>query len=191
VSEQAPTALERRYALARDVVPHAERDVPTVDAAGRRLSTGIDGVVHARLVPHVDHRGALIECVNFDHPFWDEPVHYAYCVTIEPGRIKGWGLHRLQADRYFLIAGRIRVVLHDGRRESPTYGAFSQFHFTEAARGLLLIPPGVWHADQNWGDGEAVLMNFPTRPYDHEQPDKYRVDPHSGEIPFDWSLPDG
>ena len=34
-------------------------------------------------------------------------------------------------------------------------------------------------------------MNFPTEPYDRETPDKYRIDPHSGEIPFDWSLPDG
>ncbi len=28
-------------------------------------------------------------------------------------------------------------------------------------------------------------------PYNREAPDKYRLDPHSGEIPFDWSLPDG
>ena len=34
-------------------------------------------------------------------------------------------------------------------------------------------------------------MNFPTRPFDRESPDKYRLDPHSDEIPFDWSLPDG
>ena len=33
-------------------------------------------------------------------------------------------------------------------------------------------------------------MNFPTRPYDHAEPDKYRIDPHSGLIPFDFTLPD-
>jgi hypothetical protein len=30
-----------------------------------------------------------------------------------------------------------------------------------------------------------------TRPCDHADPDKYRIDPHSGEIPFDWTLRDG
>jgi len=52
------------------------------------------------------------------------------------------------------------------------------------------IPPGVWHADQNTGDIDAVILNFPTRPYDPADPDKHRIDPHSGEIPFDWTLRD-
>jgi hypothetical protein len=34
-----------------------------------------------------------------------------------------------------------------------------------------------------------MLVNFPTRPYDHAVPDKYRIDPASDEIPFDWELP--
>jgi dTDP-4-dehydrorhamnose 3,5-epimerase len=46
----------------------------------------------------------------------------------------------------------------------------------------------VWHADQNTGDRDAVLMNFPTRAYHHDNPDKYRIDPWSDEIPFDWTL---
>ena len=37
----------------------------------------------------------------------------------------------------------------------------------------------------------ALDPNFPTRPYDADAPDKYRVDPHSGTIPFDWELRDG
>jgi len=129
--------------------------------------------------------------VNFAHSFWDEPVVYAYCITIRPGRIKGWGMHKLQSDRYFHVSGSLRCVLYDGRAESSTYGAFEIHNLTRESPGLLLIPPGVWHADQNWGDDEAILLNFPTRPYDHAQPDKYRLDPHAGEIPFDWTLQDG
>ena len=183
--------LEARYALAGDVQPPAERDAPTVDSAGERIAKGIEGVRHARLVSHVDHRGSLTEVVNFDDPFWDEPVVYSYCITIRPDRIKGWGMHKLQADRYFLAAGHVRVVLYDGREQSPTYGRFEEFHLTAESRGLLLIPPGVWHADQNYGAADAMIINFPTRPFNHAEPDKHRIDPHSGEIPFDWSLPDG
>jgi len=32
---------------------------------------------------------------------------------------------------------------------------------------------------QNYGDIEAVIMNFPTRPYDRDDPDKYRIDRYS------------
>ena len=53
------------------------------------------------------------------------------------------------------------------------------------------IPPGVWHADQNFGSSEAMVMNFPTRPYNRAHPDKHRLDPHSNAIPFDWALRDG
>jgi dTDP-4-dehydrorhamnose 3,5-epimerase len=91
---------------------------------------------------------------------------------------------------HFLCAGQMRVVPHDRRVRSPTFGAFAEFHLTEDSRALLLIPPGVWHADQNWGDRDSVVLNFPTRPYDRAAPDKYRIDPHSGVIRFDWSLPD-
>ncbi len=35
------------------------------------------------------------------------------------------------------------------------------------------------------------VMNYPTRPYDPDVPDKYRIDPHAGVIPFDWSVRDG
>jgi dTDP-4-dehydrorhamnose 3,5-epimerase len=151
----------------------------------------MDGVRQVALRPHADHRGTLTEVVDFSQPFWEEPVVYAYRITIRPGRIKGWGMHEVQADRYAAVAGRVRVVLHDGRVGSPTHGEFAQFHFTEEAPGLLYIPPGVWHADQNLGDTDAVLLNFPTHAYDRDNPDKARIDPLSGEIPFDWDLPAG
>jgi dTDP-4-dehydrorhamnose 3,5-epimerase len=173
-----------------EVEPRAPQDLPTVDEQGRSVRPLIDGVVHERLQPQVDHRGELVEVMNFDRPFWNEPVPYSYSFTVAPGRVKGWGMHKLQSDRYFPVSGCLRVVLYDGRVGSPSQGLFNQFHFTATARGLLLIPPGVWHADQNWGEDVAVVMNFPTRAFNPGNPDKYRVDPHSGEIPFDWSLPD-
>jgi dTDP-4-dehydrorhamnose 3,5-epimerase len=84
----------------------------------------------------------------------------------------------------------VRTVLYDGRADSPTFGRYEVHNLTSASSGLLLIPPGVLHASQNWGEDEAAIMNVPTRPYDREAPDKFRLDPRSDEIPFDWSLPD-
>jgi len=36
-------------------------------------------------------------------------------------------MHRLPADRYFAASGDVRIVLYDGRTESPTFGRFAQF----------------------------------------------------------------
>jgi dTDP-4-dehydrorhamnose 3,5-epimerase len=173
-----------------EVVPAGTRDVPTVAADGRRRAQ-LEGVVAAAGVVHADHRGTLMETINFDNPFWEEPVVYAYAFTVAPGRIKGWGMHRQQADRYVALAGRLRVVLYDGRADSPTFQSFAEFYFADEAPGFLRIPPGVWHADQNVGEAPCRLINFPTRPYDRDAPDKYRIDPASGEIPFDFTLRDG
>lgn len=174
-----------------EITPAASRDEPTVDAGGRRRSMGIADVRLQMLGPlQADHRGSLLEVIDTRLPFWQEPIVYAYRITVRPGRIKGWGLHKLQSDRYFIISGRLRVVLYDGRAQSPTYRRFDEFQFTDETPGLLSIPPGVWHADQNTGDGDVVILNFPTRPYDHDRPDKYRIDVSSGEIPFDWALKD-
>ena len=173
-----------------DVTPDTPRDQPTVDDDGELLDTGLDGVELARVSPHVDDRGSLIEIYNPSLKFWREPVVYTYGVLIRPGRIKGWGMHKLQSDRYLILSGRLRVVLYDGRTASPTYQRFAEFQFTDETPGLLYIPPGVWHADQNTGDEDVVMINFPTRAYDHDRPDKYRIDRSGGEIPFDWTLKD-
>ena len=164
---------------------------PTVDARGRSLGVGIEGVQLERLTPYTDHRGHLTQIMNSVSGIWDEPVVHAYHVTVRPGRIKGWGMHRMQGDRHYAFAGEGRMVLYDGREDSPNHGQFAQVHFSDVSRGVVYIPPGVWHAVQNTGDRDWQMINFPTRPYDSANPDKYRIDPHSGDIPFDFTLRDG
>ena len=173
-----------------EVKPCGVRDAASVAAGGQRRPQ-LEGVVAVPAVVQADHRGTLMEAVNFDHPFWEEPVVYAYAFTVAPGRIKGWGMHKRQTDRYVTLGGRLRVVLYDGRPNSATFQRFAEFGFADEAPGFLRIPPGVWHADQNVGALPCSVINLPTRPYDRDAPDKFRIDPLSGEIPFDFTLRDG
>ena len=173
-----------------DVTPRTVRDAPTVTSTGQRIAR-IEGVEVARLAPHTDHRGSLTEVLNSASNFWREPVVHVYLFSIRPGRIKGWGMHKRQADRYLGVRGQVRVVLFDGRADSPTHGVYDQYYLGDELPTLVRIPPGVWHADQNVGTAEAAILNFPTVAYDPAEPDKYRIDPHSGEIPFDWDALDG
>ena len=171
------------------VLPLGIKDKPHIDRHGRLIDTGIDGVLIERPVRHVDHRGSLFEVVNFDHPFWSEPIVSCEWVVTSPGMIKGWGMHLESVDRYVVGSGRIRVVLYDGRVDSPSHGRVVQFHFSEQSPGWLRIPCGVWHANQNYGETDATFVNFPTEPYRYEDPDKYRVDAYDrSQIDFDWTL---
>ncbi len=171
------------------VTPEAPKDRPHRAADGTLIDLGIEGVVLERPPRHVDHRGSLFEAVSHGHPFWSEPIVHCEWVVLAPGMIKGWGMHLESADRYVVGTGRIRVVLHDGRVDSPTYRRFAQFHFGDLSPGWLAIPCGVWHASQNYGDGEAIFLNFPTEPHHFDDPDKYRLDPYDrSKIDFDWTL---
>jgi dTDP-4-dehydrorhamnose 3,5-epimerase len=174
------------------VLPKAPQDSPHRLADGRLRDTGIDGVLVERPVRHVDHRGSLFEVVSHGHPFWTEPIVHSEWVVSSPGMIKGWGMHMESDDRYVVGAGRLRVVLYDGRTESPTYRRVAQFHFGDLSPGWLRIPRGVWHASQNYGETDAIFVNHPTEPYDYANPDKYRLDPYdTSQIDFDWTVRGG
>jgi dTDP-4-dehydrorhamnose 3,5-epimerase len=175
-----------------EVRPEAPKDARHRAPDGSLLDTGIEGVTVERPPRHVDQRGSLFEVINTSHPFWSEPIVHCEWVVSSPGMIKGWGVHLLGDDRYVVGSGRIRVVLHDGRVESPSFGRFAQFHFGDQSPGWLLIPRGVWHASQNYGDTDAIFVNFPTEPYDYDDPDKYRLDPYDkSKIDFDWTIRGG
>lgn len=82
--------------------------------------------------------------------------------------IKGWAVHHQQVDRYFFYSGSLKLVLYDARESSPTRGMINELYFSEANRSLVAVPPGVYHAVENVGTTDALMINFPSEPYRHE-----------------------
>ena len=109
---------------------------------------------------------------------------YVYLVTLRPGSIRGWIVHLEQDDRLFLASGSIKVALYDAREDSRTVGQVNVFFGGTHDRALLSIPPGVFHAVKNVGHTEAVFVNLPSRPYLHEDPDKYRLPSDTEAVPY-------
>jgi len=72
----------------------------------------------------------------------------------------------------------------DNRTDSPTYKLLDTFTFSNRNRAILVTPRGVFHAVQNIGQTEAVMISLPTRPYDHADPDKYLWPIKNDLIPF-------
>jgi len=133
---------------------------------------------------HPDDRGMV--CELFD-PRWkhlDHPFEFSYFWTLKPRVAKGWALHLDHCDRYCMVRGEMLAVLYDGREDSATLGRVFEVFMSERRRRMLVIPPGVWHADLNLGEDEAIIVNFPTIQYNHAKPDKYRLPLHNGLIPY-------
>ena len=161
-----------------------ERDPQTVTPEGERIAESIDGVRVRQAIVHSDERGSLTEMYDPAWGFTDEPLVYVYETRVYPGQRKGWVVHFEQDDRLFFSFGAAKVVLYDARVGSPTQGVVQELFLGAANRGLLRIPAGVVHAVVNVGTDEVRFVNMPTRPYDHERPDKYRIPPDTSEIPY-------
>ena len=153
-------------------------------AEGGSLQAQISGVEIRRPPTHADSRGTLTEIYDMRWGFTDDPLVYVYHVTIRPGQLRGWVVHREQNDRLFAYAGVLKIVLYDGRADSPTHEHINVFHVGAHDRALLSIPTGVWHAVLNVGAEEAAFVNLPSRPYIHEDPDKYRLPVDNDVIPY-------
>lgn len=163
------------------------KDVQTVTSSGEQIAKLPDGVRIKPLTTQTDERGTLVELMDERWDWAGEPMVYAYAVTIRPGVVKGWVHHKTYADRLALVQGEMLVVLYDDREDSPTHGLLAKVFMTEHHRQLLRIPANLWHAVQNIGDKDVLMMNFPTRPYDHENPDKYRLPLENDIIPYSFA----
>ncbi len=186
VTEQAATPDLLELTLGTAI-----RDAQTVTAKGESTSALLHGVERFHVPTQVDDRGWLVELFDPRWDWVDEPLVYSYATTVRPGLAKGWAIHREHSDRYFLLVGRIEVVLYDVRPESPTVGRISRIAMSEFDRGILKIPQFIWHATRNIGEAEAVFVNFPTMQFNHANPDKYRLPIDTPLIPFSFGTTPG
>jgi len=78
----------------------------------------------------------------------------------------------------------VELALYDVRSDSPTRGQVCRLVLSEYDRGSINIPAYVWHGLRNVGDRDVVMVNFPTVPFDHTNPDKYRLPMDTPLIPY-------
>ena len=149
------------------------------------------GVTFKEVPIHIDERGSVCELFDTRWDWHPDPLVFSYFFTIRPGFIKGWGLHKQHEDRYHVISGELEITFYDVRPESPTYQQLSQVALTEYRHRTMNIPANIWHAVRNIGNKDCLVANFPTIPYDHSNPDKYRLPLDTDEIPFSFKNSSG
>lgn len=150
----------------------------------------IDGVRFrpTRPVPHED--GHLTEVARASWDVFTSPIVQVHVTTTLPGRVRGWGFHQESTDRLYVVSGLVKIVVYDGRKNSPSFGKLNEFSVSERNPGLLLIPPNLYHGWKNIGTSEAVVINMPDHMYNYENPDALDM-PWDSEaaarvIPYRW-----
>lgn len=145
----------------------------------------IEGVKVKKLKVITDERGRLMEILRSDDDVF-EKFGQVYMTTAKPGVVKAWHYHRLQDDYFVCVHGKIKLALYDPRKGSPTYKEVNEFILGLEEPVLVRIPKRVYHGFKCVSDHEAVVINTPTRAYDHKSPDEYRVDAYDNEILYSW-----
>lgn len=145
----------------------------------------IEGVKVKKLKVIPDDRGRLMEILRKDDDIFQQ-FGQVYMTTAFPGIVKAWHYHKKQTDNFTCISGKMRLGLYDGRKDSPTFGKVEEHVISLEDPMLVQIPPEVYHGFKCISDGEALVINTVTEPYNPDEPDEYRVDAFENDIPFDW-----
>ncbi len=154
------------------------------------MKTLIHGA-HAKPLKRIpDERGLLMEILRSDDPLF-KTFGQVYLTMAYPGVVKAWHFHKKQTDHFCVVKGMAKVVLYDGRKDSPTRGVVNEFFPGDLNPLLIVIPPLVMHGYKAIGTEPTLLINIPTELYDYKEPDEHRVPPHTKKIPYDWSRQDG
>ena len=137
-----------------------------------------------------DERGWLMEILRADETELFSKFGQVYVSATYPGVVKAWHYHRIQVDYFACIAGMVKLVLIDTREDSPTCGAVNEFFLGTQNPMLVQVPNLVYHGWKCISTEPSLVVNVPTEPYRHSDPDEYRLEPH-GTLPYDWTRKDG
>ena len=162
--------------------------IPTTYAAPSRQLIRDVKTKPLRQIP--DERGWLLEVLRVDETDLFTKFGQVYVSATYPGVVKAWHYHKEQTDNFACVAGMVKLVLVDTREDSPTRGLVNEFFLGTQNPTLVQVPKLVYHGWKCISLEPSLVVNIPDEPYNREQPDEYRLEPH-GTLPYDWSRKDG
>jgi len=147
----------------------------------------IKGVELIKLITHSDDRGHLTEIYRTDteyHKRFGGQINQVYIVEDNVRYIvRAFHKHKKLWDFFFISHGSAKFVLVDDRPESRTYGVMNEFVLGEKDKGLLIVPPGIFHGWMSLED-DTQLISIASHTYNRERPDEVRIPP--GSFGYEW-----
>ena len=148
----------------------------------------IEGLIITPLRQILDERGKVMHMLRCDATHF-EKFGEIYFSLIHPGVIKGWHIHKKMTLNYAVPVGKIKLVLYDDRKDSPTRGELMEIFTGPENYQLITIPPLVWNGVKGVAEITSIIANCATLPHDPDEIE--RLNPFDKRIPYDWGLKHG
>src|SRR3989344_397370 len=144
----------------------------------------IDGVITKPLVRFPDERGFFEEIIRASDHFFSEGFGQLSRSLMHPGVVKAWHIHKTQIDWWYVVNGKIKVVLYDLRASSATHKELDEFILGDGGQDMIVkIPSGVAHGLKVLA-GPADLIYVTSGVYNKEEEGRL---PHDDPtIGYDW-----
>jgi len=148
----------------------------------------IQDLVIKEITLHSDNRGFFAEIFKetFGHNIKQVSIS-----EIKPGVIKAFHFHKLQDDYWFLLKGKVKVVLFDNRKKSKTYKKIQVIilenndNYKNINKSKVIsIPKGVFHGYQTMGNNKSLMLYGTSQCYSPN--DEFRVDHNDPMIGYNW-----
>lgn len=127
-----------------------------------------------------DDRGTVLHMLRADDAHF-ERFGEVYFSTILHRAVKAWHQHRNKTCNFAVPIGAVRVVIFEegGRPEEMRLG--------RREYGLLTIRPRVWYGFEGLAEGESLITNCASEPYDPAE--SVSLPPDTDRIPYRWNNP--
>lgn len=126
------------------------------------IKTDINMIEGVRIIPLkqiFDERGAVYHV--FRNEFHDINVEEVYISRVNAGVTKGWKQHRQTWQRFVVPYGKMEIVLHDERENSPTKGVFQKVILGPGEYyARLELPPMIWYAFRCMTNDYSLMVNI-------------------------------
>lgn len=144
----------------------------------------IAGVLFKDLKKHSDERGFFQEVIRHTDDIFNADFGQLSHSLVYQGVIKAWHYHKVQTQWNYVLNGLIKVVLHDLRKESLTFGETMEFLVGDHQKiKLYSFPAGVVHGYKCL-HGPMNIIYVTSGVYDLE--DEGRIPYNDPKIGYNW-----
>ena len=145
----------------------------------------IDGVKINKKKQIIDKRGKIMHMLRVDDKelikFGEIYFSYTY-----PGAIKAWHRHKEMTLTYAAVSGKIKLVLFDDRKNSPSKGKLEEIFLSDEDYFTVTVPPLIWNGFKSIENKSAIVANCTDTPHSENEIERRKYnDPN---IPYNWGI---
>jgi len=148
----------------------------------RKIIKGVK-IIEKKIIS--DSRGKILHMLRNDDKNFQKfgEIYFSY---VKPKKIKAWHIHTKMNLNYVAAYGKIKIVLFDDRKNSPTKGTIQEIFLSNSNHILVSIPPLIWNGFCSINDDIAILANCSDIP--HDKSEIKRLPYNDPMFPYKWII---